>query len=100
MRAIRYRDSSLDNIKSIISFGFNPLCVQLDIEMNPFLPLKKQPEFQSAMRAIRYRAKNMGHFNFSNVVGFNPLCVQLDIESEFVDYAGYVKKVSIRYACN
>ena len=126
MRAIRYR-AKLKMQKEEADVGFNPLCVQLDIEPDGSISHLKLNPFQSAMRAIRYRVYFTRVTGGKIHVGFNPLCVQLDIEMievaatattgclfqsamRAIRYRGdrnllresnsLKGKVSIRYACN
>ena len=106
MRAIRYGENQENCFIDPGKFRRNPLCVQLDMELQISDYADWQlPKSQSAMRAIRYGAKErsytgtLGALSQSAMRAIrygvrdidaiqrtlnesrNPLCVQLDMES-------------------
>ena len=97
MRAIRYR-VDYKGFHVGAQKSFNPLCVQLDIELDGINNSDLTHGFQSAMRAIRYRVFWVLSILVDVLfISFNPLCVQLDIETCY--FTGKKIRISFNPLC-
>ena len=81
MRAIRYRVPFHVMLFGPRSLCFNPLCVQLDIEVGDLFGAGDSTESFNPLCVQLDIECEKGLFSCAVLKSFNPLCVQLDIEN-------------------